>query len=408
MSMSRLERLLSNRKVAIRNVSYHSCMLCHAKFNIKGNKRRRCSGCHSVFYDDVACQKKDWATHKLECKPQQTRLIQCAQIGYPEVDTMPKLLAHPEACGLVGALYAKQQIYGMAIFWMQLWCKGDDSEADFALASMYLTGAGESRSDAEGVKVLRRACDRGNLAAMRLLGDIYSEARHGVRRDDNEAAKLYRTSAEGGHPSAQNALGLFCEMGRGVKMDDKEAVRWYRKSADQGDELGLHRMGRCYAEAIGVTRNGEEAARYFRRAAEKGYTISQTALGELIVRGQAGDSADPAEAFHWWSKAAQQNDLRAMNHLGESCSSGFGVPRDTEKAMQWFRRAAELGSRTGQYNYALCLDEGTGVERNPAEAEIWYSKAEASGVNVREMRRQRQITRDKFARGDPSVCVHYD
>ena len=36
---------------------------------IKDGGLNRCAGCSAVFYCSSACQKKDWKTHKLTCKP---------------------------------------------------------------------------------------------------------------------------------------------------------------------------------------------------------------------------------------------------------------------------------------------------------------------------------------------------
>ncbi|GAP72834.1 hypothetical protein SAMD00024442_45_17 [Candidatus Symbiothrix dinenymphae] len=62
--------------------------------------------------------------------------------------------------------------------------------------------------------------------------------KQGVRHEQNanytEAAKCYRTSAEGGYDAAQYNLGLLYEFGYGVKKSKKEAKEWYRKAAEQG------------------------------------------------------------------------------------------------------------------------------------------------------------------------------
>ena len=45
-------------------------------------------------------------------------------------------------------------------------------------------------------------------------------------KDDAEAAKWLRISAEGGDTQAQIILGLMYEIGRGVVQDDTEAGYW--------------------------------------------------------------------------------------------------------------------------------------------------------------------------------------
>jgi TPR repeat protein len=61
--------------------------------------------------------------------------------------------------------------------------------------------------------------------------------------DDAEAARLLRTAAENGHPTAQYNLGLMFAQGRGVERDLDEAARWIRLAADQGVEAAEQRLG---------------------------------------------------------------------------------------------------------------------------------------------------------------------
>ena len=58
------------------------------------------------------------------------------------------------------------------------------------------------------------------------LGLMYSRG-EGVPRDDKEAMRWYRLSAEQGFAESQTNLGLMYGKGQGVPRDDKEAMRWY-------------------------------------------------------------------------------------------------------------------------------------------------------------------------------------
>jgi len=78
------------------------------------------------------------------------------------------------------------------------------------------------------------------------------EARHRCRRRRGE-------SQENG--------GLFAQ-GLGVEKDEAEAAKWARKSADQGLGAGQFGLGTMYAHGRGVPKSEREAATWYRKAAQ--------------------------------------------------------------------------------------------------------------------------------------------
>ena len=60
----------------------------------------------------------------------------------------------------------------------------------------------------------------------------------GVPRDDKEAVKWYRLSAQQRIPGAQSNLGLMYEKGLGVKQDYIEAHKWFNLAGMNGNEVG--------------------------------------------------------------------------------------------------------------------------------------------------------------------------
>ena len=57
----------------------------------------------------------------------------------------------------------------------------------------------------------------------------------GVTKDETEALKWFRKSAERDNAMAQGSLGWMYDKGLGVTKDDAEALKWYHKAAEQGD-----------------------------------------------------------------------------------------------------------------------------------------------------------------------------
>jgi len=53
-----------------------------------------------------------------------------------------------------------------------------------------------------------------------------------------------------------------------------------------------------------------------------------------------GVPQDDAEAVHWYRRAAEQGNTRAMSNLGVMYDDGEGVPQDDVQAHLWFNLAA--------------------------------------------------------------------
>jgi TPR repeat protein len=57
-----------------------------------------------------------------------------------------------------------------------------------------------------------------------------------------------------------------------------------------------------------------------------------------------GTAQDYAQAFEWFSKAAERADPSAKTNLGYMYMYGRGVALDYAQARAWFRKAASMGS----------------------------------------------------------------
>ena len=135
---------------------------------------------------------------------------------------------------------------------------------------------------------------------------MYANGR-GILKDDAEAVRWYRLSADQGNAFAQNNLGLRYANGEGVLKDEAEAVRWYRLSADQGNATAQNNLGVRYAIGMGVLKdsvlahmwfniagaNGNEAARKGRDNLERDMTSDEiTRATELARACMASDYQD--------------------------------------------------------------------------------------------------------------------
>ena len=122
-----------------------------------------------------------------------------------------------------------------------------------------------------------------------------------------EAARLYRISADLGFFRAQYSLALLYSEGLGVEKDLDAAELWAQKAADQGYEaaaklvkdLQEKRSTSSDALALGINfyeqENHEQAVRHFRTAAEQGLAVAQYNLSVCYANGE-GVEKDLVEA----------------------------------------------------------------------------------------------------------------
>jgi len=115
-----------------------------------------------------------------------------------------------------------------------------------------------------------------------------------------------------------------------------------------------------------------------RRMAENGNAAAENALGRRYFQGDEknGIRQDEAEAFRWFSKAAEDGSLQAQAKLGFLYWSGRGAPKDLNKAYFW---AVLARARGDQANQELATHLASGMRRSQAaaieqQANIWLQQ----------------------------------
>jgi TPR repeat protein len=98
------------------------------------------------------------------------------------------------------------------------------------------------RNTDEAVRLFRLAAEQGNADGQNYLGLAQRTRGFGVSVVPKEAARLFYLAAEQGNAGAQNNLGEMYDEGEGVPQDKKEAERWYVKAAKQGDVIAQRNL----------------------------------------------------------------------------------------------------------------------------------------------------------------------
>lgn len=187
----------------------------------------------------------------------------------------------------------------------------------------------------------------------------------------------YTKAAEQGKVYAMYRLGRWCLRGNDTEVDGAKAFEWFERGYDQEkicEEIAdyLYMTGwdktmqvqsieeceklaekgnleaQCeaavrYFWGIGTTENWELAKRWAFLAAEAGEAEAQYYV--FVILDYYKSSENKKEAFEWCKKAAEQEYVPAIYHMGKLCAIGKGTGISLEKAILWYDKAAEKGHK---------------------------------------------------------------
>lgn len=129
---------------------------------------------------------------------------------------------------------------------------------------------------------------------------------------------------------------------------------------------------------------------HFRAAAKLGHYMACLCMGDILLKGQAGQEANAVQSASFYQQAlpslvaaAEAGDAKAQYFLGLSYWNGRGVGRDWHQAAFWLAKAAQQGSAEAQFRMGMCYHNGQGgVERDRAAAIDMFRRAAASGFGM--------------------------
>ncbi len=114
-----------------------------------------------------------------------------------------------------------------------------NSDAQYALATLYKEGRGVAKDPREAARLLGAAALASNSdAEVEYAIALFNG--EGVAKDEAGAAALFLKAARKGSPIAQNRLANILARGRGLPADPVEAAKWHLIAKAGGDgDVGL-------------------------------------------------------------------------------------------------------------------------------------------------------------------------
>lgn len=172
-----------------------------------------------------------------------------------------------------------------------------DVEAQAALGTALVSGAGGVNGMEEAQSWLRRAADAGDTNAMFNLG-ILHEKGLGIPADNGEAALWFWQAAEKGDAGARMKLGTMLIKGQGFS-PGSPVVGAIEASAEAGNPYAMSFLAKLHLDGTGVIQDDTAAEGLFRLAARRGNESAVYNLGEMMVEGRTEETSED-EIAEWF------------------------------------------------------------------------------------------------------------
>lgn len=174
--------------------------------------------------------------------------------------------------------------------WLQRAVQGGDPQAQ------YLYSQRQSNEEA-----------RERYLELSAKGD-YSDAQHALagiyigRGEEARARKLWAELAQKGNPADRYAYAEMLRLGQGGKEEFALAFKQYRLAAMQGNAQAQYRMGMMRQEGMGATRNRIHAYAWYSLATTKGLKDALAALNDLEATMKPDEIESAQKLAMLWGK----------------------------------------------------------------------------------------------------------
>ncbi|MDE7414002.1 MAG: protein kinase [Muribaculaceae bacterium] len=205
----------------------------------------------------------------------------------------------------------------------------------------------------------------------------------GVKQDEAEGMRLMMLAAEKGDAMAQCYIGLMYRDGCAtLRADAAKSFIWIKKAAEQGNEVAIEEMGYKYYEGLGVEQNYGEAMKWLKLAAEKGKTSAYSSVG-IMYRDGEGVEKDFSKAEEYFLKGAIAGNSYSAYLLGRLYGHYMNPPQ-VEKSLQWYQKASDMGSYRATEFLKTAYSEGDsrlGISPDSLLAVKYSVRLESSEAN---------------------------
>lgn len=245
----------------------------------------------------------------------------------------------------------------------------------YQLGVMHFEGTDGVKNELEAVKQWRAAADLGFAPAQAAVGWAYANGR-GIGRDYRKSRDYYMAAAKQDYIPALVELAhlYFSGANPAIRRNEQEAAQMFRRAAERGNGYAKYMIGWMLRAGRGVAQDYAAAAKFLGEAAELGMPEAMSELGVLYANG-LGVTQDQDRAFQLFLKAAEAGNRIAMYNVAINYRDGLGTPRDGRAAVRWFEASALKGHQGAALQVGRMYEQGTGIDKDPAKAAAWFRVA---------------------------------
>lgn len=190
-------------------------------------------------------------------------------------------------------------------------------------------------------------------------------------------------------PAEIDRLRMYADAGR-----DNAALDALLNSARAGNADAQRAAGEALLNRADQT-HVAEGVTWLTRAAAQNDTRAMITLGKVWLFGTSGHAPDASLARAWFERAQPDSNPQAAYYLGIMEKAGYGKPADPVAAAAHFRFAAQQNMPEAMYLLGNAHSSGEGVDLDPREAMRWYLRAASLEHPL-----ATQELANAFARGD--------
>lgn len=237
-----------------------------------------------------------------------------------------------------------------------------------------LNGIGMPPKPNKGIEYLTLAAEAGNHdAACELFWPLMLG--RFTKKNETKAYELVRKAQESHHPKAYGLVARCHMFGMGTAKDEHKAVDALRRGATYEDPECLEWLGNIFLKGdAGQQRSLAEAIFHLQRATKAGALDAYQKLHEAYR-----ESGDNPAALKTLSEGAEAGDIDCRLLLGMAYGFGtLGEAVDPAKALPHYLIAAEAGNPFGKYLAGELLLSGEKVEKDVPQA-VKFLKSAAIG-----------------------------
>lgn len=229
-----------------------------------------------------------------------------------------------------------------------------DADAQYELAKYYQEGYGNliEVDEHEAFKWFKKAAEQSHVEAIEELAFCYFFG-FGVEPSEDQFLFWMLEAAKKGLARAQDSYAIHA----GQRITDKEKRTWLKKAADQNYIPAILNLAYHYAHL--AKPEYDQAVIWYRKAIALGDTSAMVSLGEIYFDLE-NNLHDYAKAVELFRQAADQQD-DAKWYLGECYYYGLAVKQDDSEAFKWFSKAAQNDNLNAKLSLANCYYYGRGV-----------------------------------------------